>query len=106
MNTKKHTPISGAEVLQQFEDTVRGKLSDDNWNEDYTAPASFSIREMRDIVRACNAAPGLVEALKEASALLAFLHGAFGNQLKPYDLPKLIKAHERNRAALAKWEGI
>jgi hypothetical protein len=69
MSEPKHTAISGSEVLRQFEDAISGKL-DEEWNEEYTAPASFSIREMREIVRACNSLPELVDAATAAKEFL------------------------------------
>lgn len=45
-------------------------------------------------------APALT-ALREASSLLAFLHGAFANRLKPADKARLEQAHAANRRALS-----
>jgi hypothetical protein len=42
----------------------------------------------------------LRKALEESASLLAFLHGAFDDQLKPRDRERLNNAHRANRAAL------
>lgn len=45
-------------------------------------------------------APALT-ALREASSLLAFMHGAFADRLKPEDKARLERAHVANRRALS-----
>ena len=60
-----------------------------------------SIEAAREAVAEKTRADSMRLALEESSKLLAFLHGAFGSQLKAGDKARLTAAHEKNRAALS-----
>lgn len=61
-------------------------------------PAPSAVDPIDECVRLGNELHEVRSALREASALLAYLHGAFGDKLNDADRARLTKAHAAARA--------